>query len=1189
MHRAMSSMPTVLVRALTAWNRPRQRHNREFQGSSTYRFHYLQELLQTKKDADINGVPRGRVTPEFSNDVCQMQESPYRILKMAAKGDESEIERLCVADRTRVQVEDSKGWNAVHHAAANNQPLSIVLLFNHGADINWQDNNGRTPLHIAVEKESIDAIDTLIHCNCDTKLVDIDGFSAFHRAVLLNKLRSLETLQQHLDKVDLHQGDAQGRTALHLAAKFDYVEAAKSLLESYAIENICPNIACMNGYSPIHIAARNASVAVLEAILKWGEARGCLKEKMICLPDLEGNEPLHLAVHGGEIKAIELCLKMGAIISKQQDDKSTPVHLACSQGSIDIVRLMFNLQPAEKSKVLETLDAQGMSPLHCAAMFDHPELVSFLIEEGALVDQVDQEHRTALWLAASRSGWRTVDVLLAHGADPTIRDINSKNLLHVVIMSGGSLNDVLSLKQTSNVEWWMPRLRAMLDEQDSMGWSPLHYASRGGQITSLASLLSLGACVRTKDIRNESPLHFAAKYGRYNTVRQLLESCNGFLILNECNDEGKTALHIASEEGHTRVVQLLISKGALLHKDHFGRTPLHLAATGGHTQVIKTLLAVHSHILDQTDKDGNTPLHMAVRANKPDVVNQLMSLNCKLLPDNNNCTPIDCAIMYKIAPCALALVSHERGPAEILAVKSKIQGCISMALIRTLPKVFESVLHQAVTKASVKEQSKDYFIKYSFYPLQLTNEQTEAEKMRLKDPNLKPPPLYTCNEMVECGRLELLMHPLTQRYLDMKWQAYGKAVHMFNLFTYLVYLSLVTVMAVGVLGDNTFGAFNNFTTIIETLHTTKEMKEPPGWMSVMAFAIVFLAVLSMVKELFQIYHHGVRYLMAAINFVQWTTYLTSVCMVTPILMNREWSTDHFNSAALAVFTAWFSLLFYFQRFDYIGIYIVMFLEILNTLLKVLFVFSVLIVAFGLAFYILLSHGGHLSFSNLPMSMLHTFSMMLGEIDFLNIFVYPFYGESPRGDVLRYPGTTFALLVIFMILMPILLMNLLIGLAVGDIESVKKNAQLKRIAMQVELHSDLESKLPEMIIKRVNKSELIIYPNRSKCQRIFTRILGALLYSSPVDDKELEALDMQRDDYLWEELESQQRHLRSISKVLDKQTQLLQLIMQKMEIRSEAEYDEGVCIEEINKAPHVPPKFKCSSAVSRKSVNAKSEG
>lgn len=44
----------------------------------------------------------------------------------------------------------------------------------------------------------------------------------------------------------------------------------------------------------------------------------------------------------------------------------------------------------------------------------------------------------------------------------------------------------------------------------------------------------------------------------------------------------------------------------------------------------------------------------------------------------------------------------------------------------------------------------------------------------------------------------------------------------------------------------------------------------------------------------------------------------------------------------------------FCRFDQVGIYVVMFLEILQTLIKVLIVFSILIIAFGLAFYILLS-------------------------------------------------------------------------------------------------------------------------------------------------------------------------------------------------------------------------------------------
>ena len=44
------------------------------------------------------------------------------------------------------------------------------------------------------------------------------------------------------------------------------------------------------------------------------------------------------------------------------------------------------------------------------------------------------------------------------------------------------------------------------------------------------------------------------------------------------------------------------------------------------------------------------------------------------------------------------------------------------------------------------------------------------------------------------------------------------------------------------------------------------------------------------------------------------------------------------------------------RFDIFGIYVVMFLEILKTLVKVLLIFSILIIAFGLSFYILLSQG-----------------------------------------------------------------------------------------------------------------------------------------------------------------------------------------------------------------------------------------
>lgn len=128
-------------------------------------------------------------------------------------------------------------------------------------------------------------------------------------------------------------------------------------------------------------------------------------------------------------------------------------------------------------------------------------------------------------------------------------------------------------------------------------------------------------------------------------------------------------------------------------------------------------------------------------------------------------------------------------------------------------------------------------------------------------------------------------------------------------------------------------------------------------------------------------------------------------------------------------------------------------------------------------------GQHKAFTAIPIALLRTFSMMLGEMDFLNTFVNPHFcgvedadyelgnevpsslsgsngygggigGTSPRvcmgGDErkLPHPISSFLMLGIFMVFMPILLMNLLIGLAVGDIESVRRNAQLKRLAMQV---------------------------------------------------------------------------------------------------------------------------------------------
>ena len=58
-----------------------------------------------------------------------------------------------------------------------------------------------------------------------------------------------------------------------------------------------------------------------------------------------------------------------------------------------------------------------------------------------------------------------------------------------------------------------------------------------------------------------------------------------------------------------------------------------------------------------------------------------------------------------------------------------------------------------------------------------------------------------------------------------------------------------------------------------------------------------------------------------------------------------------------------------------------------------------------------------------LSLMRTFIMMLGEIDYISTFLEPYIDDNPLS--MHFGGLTFAFLVLFVLLMPILLMNLLV--------------------------------------------------------------------------------------------------------------------------------------------------------------------
>lgn len=216
---------------------------------------------------------------------------------------------------------------------------------------------------------------------------------------------------------------------------------------------------------------------------------------------------------------------------------------------------------------------------------------------------------------------------------------------------------------------------------------------------------------------------------------------------------------------------------------------------------------------------------------------------------------------------------------------------------------------------------------------------------------------------------------------------------------------------------------------------------------------------------------------------------------------------------------------------------------MKTLLRSTIVFIFLLLAFGLSFYVLL--GFQDAFSSPLLSIIQTFSMMLGDVNYHDAFLEPFLRNE-----LAYPVLSFAQLIAFTMFVPIVLMNLLIGLAVGDIAEVQKHALLKRTAMQVELHTSLEKKLPLWFLRKVDQKSAIVYPNRCRYGRGFIHVFH--IFCTHETRQEIPNVDTA----LEIEILKQKYRLKDLNSLLEKQHELIKLIIQKMEIISETEDEDN---------------------------------
>uniref|UniRef100_A0A8D0D2P9 Transient receptor potential cation channel, subfamily A, member 1b n=1 Tax=Sander lucioperca TaxID=283035 RepID=A0A8D0D2P9_SANLU len=1004
------------------------------------------------------------------------------VFKLAEKGDLALLENLVSKSPEVLSEKDECGASPLHHAAAGDHInlIQFITTVRDSQDLNSCDDQGNVPLHWAVERNKAESCRALLDLGANPNILNMALMSPLHLAVSHGHNNLVGVRKPKVPALCIFVSDKElSLVCLSLYPFSVYLSKLKHGARLCQQNKL--------GHFPIHAAAFAGAKKAMEVILTAGEKLGHQAEVHINYSDKSKSSPLHLAVRGGNIEAIGLCIATGAKVDQQQNDRSTPLHLACTQGATEVVKLMLSSFD-QVEDIINLTDGACQTPLHRATIFDHTDLAEYLISLGADLNSIDCKGNSPLLLAASCGAWKTVTLLLSKGANVNVKDRSGCNFLHLTILQPKGLKN-LPEEVLQSVA-----VKALLSCEDNEGCTPLHYACRLGIHDSVKNMLGLsgqvGLSYKSKD--KKSALHFAAQYGRLNTCQRLLETITDSRLLNEGDERGLTPLHLASKEGHTKVVQLLLRKGALFHSDYKGWTCLHHAASAGYTQTMDILLSANLKLLDKTDEDGNTALHIAAREGHVAAVRLLLARGAELTLNKNDTSFLHEALQNGRKDVVNNVIdSHRSAEALSLFTPGSGQRSPILDMIEFLPETYKVCHWQR--KKSPHNLSLSALSVLFFSPLTAS--------------------LLFLQAMVKYNRIELLNHPVCKKYLAMKWFAYGSTAHVLNMFMYLMGLLPLTHLIV---------------TLRPTLNTTDS-----GEHSIMMVPTSFIQVL-----MTMMCWHILCSKILLVCLIILCFSILSLLFIIPTMLNVEGSLQ-WQAGALAVLSSWIGFLLYLQRFEGVGIYVVMFWEIMRTLVRIVMLFVYLMLAFSLAFHALMLN--QKEFDTVPLSVIQTFVMMVGELNYQNNFLDTYLkNELPFGIL------TYIIFVNFVLLMPILLVNLMIGLAVGDIAEVQRNAALKRIGMQIELHTALEDKLPYWFMKRVDKPSLTIYPNRH-CSRVCLRLTNDAWNRLQVKSQNCTVIE--------NELKKQKRRLKEVSSMMEKQHNLLKLIIQKMEISSEAdEYD-----------------------------------
>ncbi|XP_069688643.1 transient receptor potential channel pyrexia-like isoform X2 [Periplaneta americana] len=715
------------------------------------------------------------------------------------------------------------------------------------------------------------------------------------------------------------------------------------------------------------------------------------------------------------------------------------------------------------------------------------EEVTMLMESGEEAGLVKHPHgqTTGLLMAAWKGNAHMLTVLLEFGASPSVTDVEGRTSLHLAACAGAADCVHQLLSHGAPVQPWdshhratplhcaasagnLTCLRLLLKfgadiNAGLAGRSALHYAVQSTAIDCVRELLKCGANPNTPQVYTETPLHVAAATGSAVCVRLLLE--HGANVRVQFGPRKITALHLAAEDESAECSKLLLDAGAEINaRNHRNQTPLHLAALAQSGETMELLL-LRGADPNTEDIDGRTPLHSAIVkiCRSSECVRLLLDAGANVnKPDAFGYTPLHIAALNEISSCVYLLLTYGGD------VTARTNGGVSALsfIVRRTPDILPRILAQL--DASIKLH--DHEIGDVDCELKLD--------FRILVPSVDRGESGLLLTLIEVGQRHILKHPLCETFLFLKWKRIRK-FFLISLFFHAIFVLLYSAYMVGVFLKN-----------CPMLEPNEPKTDECGILFVVkatGYALLTFNMLLIAKELFQMAHSWAGYVSHWENWLQWLIIIS----VFPCVLHHQSANDvrddvltwQHHVAAIGIFLTWLELMMLVGRFPIFGLYVQMFTTVAVNFAKFLLAYSCLLIAFSLSFGVLFPN--YKSFKNVVWGLMKTVVMMSGELEFEDIF---YTSESP----VLYPITAHLIFLAFVLLVTVILTNLMVGLAVNDIQGLQQSAGLDRLVRQAELVAHLESMLfsrllrclPNKLLTLCHRSALITFSpyHRSLCIR-----------------------------------------------------------------------------------------------------------